>query len=77
MATCEKLKIKQIEEGWQIKHPKHGHLTYSGLATVNPYSDKPKIPHLHIFWSDVDENGNSTQIIEKNGNTVVEVIHRF
>jgi hypothetical protein len=73
-----KIKVKDLKHGYGINHSKHGYLQYRGLATKNPYTDEPKIPHTYIFWLPIDENGNTLpDVLLTNGNEIVELIDKY
>jgi len=46
----EQVKVKELKKGWCVNHPKYGYIQYRGLAPKHPYTEEPKVPHLHIFW---------------------------
>jgi hypothetical protein len=74
----EQAKVKELKKGWYINHPKYGNIQYRGLATKHPYTEEPKLPHLHIFWQCVDEDGNTQpDVVETNGNLIVEVTDKI
>lgn len=74
----EHLRINELKKGWCVNHPKYGNIQYRGLATRHPYTEEPKIPHLHIFWQCVDEDGNiQPDVIEKNGMLELEVTDKI
>jgi hypothetical protein len=74
----EQAKVKELKKGWYVNHPKYGNIQYRGLATKHPYTEKPKVPHLHIFWQCVDEDGNTQpDVVETNGNLILEVTDKF
>lgn len=51
------MKIKELKRGNCINHPTDGYMCFTGLATVNPYTERVKIPHVYCFVKPVDENG--------------------
>lgn len=75
--SIQNLKIKELKKGYCVNHPKYGYVQYYGIATKHPYTEEPKIPHLHIFWQCVDEDGNTKQVNESNENLIVEVIDKI
>lgn len=74
----EQVKVKELKKGWSVNHPIYGNIQYRGLATKHPYTEEPKLPHLHIFWQCVDEDGNTQpDVKETNGNLIVEVTDKI
>lgn len=74
----EQAKVKELKKGWCVNHPKYGNIQYRGLATKHPYTEEPKMPHLHIFWQCIDEDGNTQpDVVETDGNLIVEVTDKI
>ena len=70
----QQLKVKELKNGWYVNHPVYGNIQYRGLETKHPYTEDPKVPHIHIFWQCVDKDGNTQpDVKEPNGNFIVEV----
>lgn len=74
----EQLKVKELKKGWCVNHPKYGNIQYRGLATKHPYTEVTKVPHEHIFWQCVDEDGNMQPDVKlMDGNIILEVTDKI
>jgi hypothetical protein len=74
----ESILVKNLKVGYGVNHKEHGYIQYRGLATKNPYTDQPIIPHRYVFWLPVDENGNTLpDLVLTDGNEVVELVDKI
>ena len=78
LCRMENIKVKDLKRGYGVNHKQHGYIQYRGLATKHPYTDEPKVPHRYIFWSPVDEDGNTLpDVVLTNGNEIVELVDKY